>query len=85
VFVKSSRKQAKAGENENAFICFLLFFGIETFQRAMTDSNDFFSAASSQPSLIPPHPPSCRPSLDPLSHWFHDTPCFCFWQENVPI
>jgi hypothetical protein len=60
VLVKSSRKQAKAGENAKAFICFLLFFGIETFQRVMIDSNDFFSAASSSlahPSasaIVPP-------------------------------
>jgi hypothetical protein len=35
-------KLAKAHENENAFICFLLFFGIRNFQRVTGDSMDFF-------------------------------------------
>jgi hypothetical protein len=36
---QNSRKPAKADENKNACICFLLFFGIGTFQWVTLDSN----------------------------------------------
>jgi hypothetical protein len=44
---QEGRKRTKVHENENAFICFLLFSGIETFQWVLSDSNHFF---------LPPHP-----------------------------
>jgi len=36
---ENARKWMKADENEIVFICFLLFFGIGTFQRLAADSS----------------------------------------------
>ena len=38
----SPRKSTKAHENENAFICFLLFFRIRPFQKVTRDLSNFF-------------------------------------------
>ncbi|MFZ0601339.1 MAG: hypothetical protein WAN05_08255, partial [Roseiarcus sp.] len=62
---ESRRKKKKGKESEKAFFCFLLLFGIGTFQRVMSEkSKKNFGRLNSRLRLCASEP---QPFLDPFS------------------